>query len=300
MRMHHIAKASLTVSLLLATLGSMTACSTNAATGRSQLNVLSREKEIAIGSEAGPQFLAEGGGELGDKVIVEYVSNIGKRLAALSENPDLPWEFHVMDSDVINAFALPGGKVFISRGLLARMTNEAQLAGVLGHEIGHVTARHANDRFANQILVTGAVVGVSVAASQSDNDAVQIGVPAASAIAGSLWTLSYGRGQEHESDSLGLRYMTRAGYDPMGQVQVMQILDEASGESKQPEFLSTHPDPGNRVERLKEIIATEYAHTQNNSRFVLNQAEFEKHVVSRLAKLPQPKHSAESAGQAAE
>ncbi len=268
-------------------------CSTNPATGRSQLNVLSREQEIAIGSEAGPEFLEQGGGELKDPVINEYVENIGRRMAAISEFPDLPWAFHVMDSEVINAFALPGGKVFISRGLLAEMTNEAQLAGVLGHEIGHVTARHANDRYAQQIAVTGLVVGASVAASQSDSDAVRYGVPAGTGLAGTLWTLSYGRNQEHESDSLGLRYMTRVGYDPMGQAQVMRILDQASEGPRPPEFLSTHPEPGNRAGRLEQIIQQEYAHTQNNPNFVLNAQRFQTTVLDRLAKLAPPQHTRE-------
>jgi len=152
---------------------SLIACSTNQATGRSQLNVLSRDEEINIGEEAAPQFLEEGGGPIPDQQIQQYVSNIGQRLAALSERPDLPWEFHTLDSEIINAFALPGGKVFISRGLLSKMNNEAQLAGVLGHEVGHVTAKHINDRMAAQMGVNFAVIAAGAAASFSEEDWMQ-------------------------------------------------------------------------------------------------------------------------------
>ena len=134
-------------------------CSTNLATGQSQLNFISTQREIAIGSEASPKFLEEYGGEIPSTKIKQYVSDLGQRLAAQSERPELPWEFHVIDSQVINAFALPGGKVFISRGLMAKMTNEAQLAGVLGHEIGHVTAQHVGQRMTQGLIVQGVAAG---------------------------------------------------------------------------------------------------------------------------------------------
>jgi len=270
---------------------SLIACSTNQATGRSQLNVLSRDEEINIGEEAAPQFLDEGGGPIPDQQIQQYVSNIGQRLAALSERPDLPWEFHTLDSEIINAFALPGGKVFISRGLLSKMNNEAQLAGVLGHEVGHVTAKHINDRMAAQMGVNVAVIAAGAAASFSEEDWMQaLGIGAQAG--GTLFLLRYSRNQEHESDWLGVRYMVEAGYDPQGQVQVMRILGDASGGGGV-EWLQTHPLPQSRVDELQELIDTKYAYTQNNPNFVRNEQAFQTNVLDRLDNLPAPKHPPE-------
>jgi len=267
----------------------LAACSTNPATGRSQLNVLSREQEIEIGQDAAPEFLEQGGGPIPDDSINRYVSEIGQRLAALSERPDLPWEFHTLDSKVINAFALPGGKVFISRGLMAEMTNEAQLAGVLGHEVGHVTAKHINDRMAAQMGVNLAVIAAGAAASFSEEDWMRaLGVGAQAG--GALFLLSYSRGQEHESDTLGVRYMVEAGYDPMGQVQVMQILADASGSAGGVEWLQTHPLPQSRVDELEQLIESQYAYTQNNPNFVTRPDAFQTHVLDRLKQLPPPAH----------
>ena len=156
----------LTRSLAAATLlvGStmLGACTTNAATGRTQLNLLSRSEEIQIGQEAAPELIIAYGGRVPSDELQNYVTDIGMKLAAQTEgeNPSLPWSFIFLNSDVINAFALPGGQVFITRGLVERMDNEAQLAGVLGHEIAHVTARHANNRLVRQ-------AGLSLAAAVS-------------------------------------------------------------------------------------------------------------------------------------
>ena len=268
-------------------------CSTNQATGRSQLNVLSPEREIEIGEKAAPQFLEEGGGPIPDPAIQKYVADLGHRLAALSERPDLPWEFHTLDSEMINAFALPGGKVFISRWLMKEMTNEAQLAGVLGHEVGHVTAKHINDRMAQQMIVAAVVAGAGVAASTSDDEYIRILGGTAAGAGGTLYLLSFSRSQEHESDDLGIRYMVKAGYNPQGQVQVMEILKEASGKGGV-EWLQTHPLPDSRIRELQELIDDQYAYTKNNPNFKLGEASFKANVLDRLAKLPDPKHPPQS------
>lgn len=289
--MHLLKALSHPLLMLLLLLAPLAGCKTNDATGRSQLSFLSWEDEVRLGNEAAPEFLEQGGGELPDQQVLNYVRDLGNRLAAESEMPDIAWEFHVLDSQVINAFALPGGKVFMSRGLMEKMTNEAQLAGVIGHEIGHVTARHANDRYAQQIGVTLGVVAVGVAASQSDDDAVKIGAPAAAAAVGTLWTLSYSRGQELESDQLGVRYMTAAGYNPRGQIEVMQILNEASGGRAGAEFLATHPHPETRIARLEQLISTQYALVAQDPRYITNPTGFQRDVLDRLAQLPPAKHS---------
>jgi beta-barrel assembly-enhancing protease len=168
-----------------------------------------------------------------------------------TERPDLPWQFGVLDSPNVNAFAVPGGTIFITRGLLERMRNEAELAGVLGHEIGHVIARHSSERLAKQQLTQG-LLGALVVGS-GDFTTAQIGQ-----VVGSMINMSYGREDEIESDALGIRIMAEAGYDPRGMMRVMEVLAKASGGSRQPEFMSTHPAPENRSERIKEAIAKQY------------------------------------------
>ena len=183
-------------------------CVTNPETGESQWIVLEEDKEIELGREASPKFLKEYGGDIPSPPIREYVSDIGGRLAKSSSRPKLPWEFHVVDSSVINAFALPGGKVFISRALLEKMDNEAQLAGVLGHEVAHVTARHVNDRMGQRVLVSGVLIGLGVAAQTSDEDWLKVlGVGAG--VGGTVYLLSYDRSQEHQADKYGVKYMVK-------------------------------------------------------------------------------------------
>jgi len=264
-----------------------TGCTVNPATGERVVNFISTEQELAIGEEAAPQFLEQGGGHIPDPRIQQYVSDIGQRLAKLSERPDLDWKFHTLDSAIINAFALPGGKVFITRGLLEKMDNEAQLAGVLGHEIGHVTAIHINQRLTQQAIAQGVIAGIGAAASDSDYANL---IVAGASVGSQLYMLSFSREQEHQSDTLGLRYMTRAGYDPRGQVQVMRILKAASGGGV--EFLQTHPLPQSRIDQLEQHIASKYDYTRNNPKFGLYPDRFKQNVLDRLDKLPPPEQPA--------
>lgn len=274
----------------MASLG-LGACSTNPTTGRSQLNLLSREDEVRLGTDARPQMLQEYGGEVKNADLRNYVIEIGKKLAAQTEgdNPSLPWEFALLDSDVINAFAIPGGKVFVSRGLAAKMTNEAQMAGVLGHEIGHVTARHINEKMTRSTLANAGlgIIGVAIG---SGGDAIA----GLADQAVQLTLLSYDRGQESEADELGMRYMSKVGYNPAGQLQVMQILKAAAGAGKQPEFMSTHPLPETRIKRIEELLATRYKDTQNNPAFKTGEAEFKARFLSKLAAIEQQERLADA------
>ncbi len=260
--------------------GFLTGCTLNEATGRRQFNLLSTATEIQMGLEAKPQIVAEYGGAVDDPALNAYVSGIGQRLAAETEGagPGFPWSFTVLDSDVINAFALPGGQVFITRGLMARLDNEAQLAGVLGHEVGHAVAEHGDERISQQLLFTIGMAAVTIASAESDDDVVREGVPLLVGVGGQGFLLSFGRDQEHEADKLGVRYMVRNGYNPMGQLQVMQILAEASGGARSPEFLSTHPHPENRVERLRDMIKGKYAYTQDNAEYQFYAERFQANV----------------------
>ena len=266
-------------------------CSINPATGERQLNMLSEGQEISIGDEAAPQFLDEYGGEIPSSAIRDYVSDLGERLAAVSERPDLPWEFHVVDSAVINAFALPGGKVFMSRGLLEKMTNEAQLAGVLGHEIGHVTAQHIGQQMTRQQLVAVGAVAAGVAAQVSDETWVKV-LGAGAGVGGGVYLLKFGRDQESQADTLGLRYMSKLGYNPVGQVQVMEILKNASERGGgAPEFLSTHPLPETRIKRLIDEIREDYPDHDNPQVYKFAEDRFEREVLDRLEDLPRARHT---------
>lgn len=272
-------------------------CSVNPATGERAFTLLSWEDERRLGSEAAPQFTQEFGGEVPDTALQRYVDGIGHSMAATVEPgvPELDWEFTLLDSDVVNAFALPGGKVFITRGLASRFENEAQLAGVLGHEIGHVTARHGNQRISKQIgfnvLLAGLAIGVGVSEEDSTfRRAGEIGLPAL-AIGGNVVLLSYGRNEEIEADYLGMRYMSNAGYDPRGQLQVMEILSEAAAGPRPPEFLSTHPHPETRIDRIRELLAGEFAHTQNNPDYGLFEDRYRTQFLGRLSALPPSAHS---------
>jgi len=280
--------AALALGLTLGPVG----CTTNEATGRSQLLAFDRAEEVAIGQEAMPQLVAEYGGEVPDPSLRGYIEQVGVSMVPYTEadNPSLPWEFTLLDSDVINAFALPGGKVFMSRGLAERMTNEAQLASVLGHEIGHVTARHTSERVGHAmgIQVFASVVGA--VAGYSSSQIVAEAVPQIVGAGGQGYLLKYGRDQELEADRLGMRYMVRAGYDPIGLKQTMQILAEAAGDGRQPEFLSTHPHPESRIEQAERLLAREYAETQNNPEYKLHEGRFRQRFLSIVATLPPARH----------
>lgn len=231
----------------------------NPVTGEEQHIRLSAEDEVALGLEARDELTQQFGGLYPSRQVQAYVDGVGDRLVSQSTAAEAPYpfEFHVLnDPATVNAFALPGGQVFITTALLSRMTNEAQLAGVLGHEITHVIARHGAEHLAKQQLGNFLMVAVGVAASEDGRTAGNAQILAQ--VVNSLVSLQYGRADETESDRWGFDFMTEAGYNPQGIVEVMRILQEAAGGGGQPEFLSSHPDPGNRIRTLQDMIAAEY------------------------------------------
>jgi len=227
------------------------ACATNPATGERQLALIGEQQEIAIGRDA-DRDIAASLGLYPDDEVQRYVDRVGQQLAAASERPDLPWTFRVVDDPVVNAFALPGGFIYVTRGLLTHLENEAELAGVIGHEIGHVTGRHGVERMSRAQL---AGLGLGIGA------AVEPGLARYAGLAQTgmqLMFLKYGRDDERQADSLGLRYMTRKGYDPRQLVEVFDVLERvsaASGAGRIPGWLSTHPAPENRRQLTEAALA---------------------------------------------
>jgi predicted Zn-dependent protease len=235
---------------------------TNPVTGQKQSINWSIDQEIALGLQAAPRMAAEFGGESTDKHYRQLVEQVGARIvgslpptARSSDGTQIyPYTYHVLaDQQTVNAFALPGGQIFITEALLKRLETEGQLAGVLGHETGHVVGRHSAAQAAKGELLQGLVGATTVAASGS-RDGGQM-AQYASAMVANMLTLKYGRGDELQADQLGLQFMSLAGYDPRSMIGVMKILEKASGGSPRPEFTSTHPNPGNRIDHINEEIA---------------------------------------------
>ena len=205
------------------------------------------DKEIQIGLASAPQMAQQHGGLHPNNEYQALVDNVGNKLVNNSIARETPYkyEFHLLaDSKTINAFALPGGQIFITYALFSKLENEDQLAGVLGHEIGHVLGRHSNERITNADFWKYFVMGVS---------AVDMGSIAQQYGQGTL--LKNGRGDELESDDLGVLFMINSGYNPEEMIEVMEILKDAAGPNKIPEFQSTHPDPENRIQKIKEAIS---------------------------------------------
>jgi beta-barrel assembly-enhancing protease len=229
--------------------------SKNEITGETQYVDLSPEEEIAMGLQAAPQMAQEYGGEYPDAQVTQGVEAIGNRVVERSIAGKTPYQFdfHLLaDPQTINAFALPGGQIFITAALLDKLETEGQLAGVLGHEVGHVVARHSSEHLAKQKLTQGITGAIGTAAGSIQTAQM------AAAVA-QMVNLKYGRDDELEADKLGVKFMVDAGYDPRSLIGVMEILAESNGGARQPEFMSSHPDPGNRAERIQQAIDALYS-----------------------------------------
>lgn len=285
---------TLLTTIALAATATLTGCATDPTTGDSFISLFSWDQEASLGLEAAAGFTQEFGGELPNESVQAYVTQVGSSMLPHIEEgvpDDLPWEFTILNSDVINAFALPGGQVFITRGLAAELENEAQLAGVLGHEIGHVTARHGNQQMSKSVLLQGGLAVGALVVGVADEDSVvrqygQYGLPVAQ-VGGQLVLLSYGRDAEYQADELGMRYMSRAGYKPSGQRGVMQILASMSaGGQRPPVWLSTHPYPDDRIARINRLLETTFADAENDPDHVLNAEAYQQRMLRPLASMP--------------
>jgi predicted Zn-dependent protease len=246
----------------------LSACATNPATGKREFSLVSQDDEVAIGQQEAQKVTASMT-LLQSQPVQDMAKRIGMEMAKASERPTLPWSFTVLDDPVVNAFALPGGPIFITRGILTHMNSEAELASVLGHEIGHVTARHSASQMSKQQVAS---LGLGVASVISPTAAQYAGVAQQGL---GILMLKYGRDDERQADDLGYRYMTRASWDPREAVKMFQMLQKTSGTDKEgrpPEWMSTHPDPGDRAERaaarLKELAVNPDSLRRNREQFL--------------------------------
>jgi predicted Zn-dependent protease len=220
---------------------------TNPYTGRSQTINMSSDQEIAIGLQSVPQMTQQYGGLHPNNQYQALVDKVGSNLIKNSIARDTPYkyEFHLLnDPNTINAFALPGGQIFITYALFSKLENEDQLAGVLGHEVGHVLGRHSAERIAESDFWRTVSTGASVGA---DMGGLVNGI-------GQQTLLKNGRGDELESDDLGVLFMLKSDYNPEEMIGVMEILKAAAGPNRVPEFQSSHPDPDNRIEKIRASI----------------------------------------------
>ncbi len=248
---------------------SVLACTANPATGRRQLNFYSQADEIQLARQSDEQVRRQLG-LVDDPKLQGWVSAIGKRLAAQSERPDLPWSFEVVDDPAVNAFAVPGGFVYVTRGILGHLSTDGELAAVLGHEIGHVTAQHSvNQMSKQQLAVGGLLVGMALSP-----DLARAGEVAQQGLG--LLFLKFSRDDESQADNLGMRYVLKAGYEPREMPKVFALLDRvsaASGSERIPNWLATHPNPVDREQRAEKHIAEHgYPHGE------VGEADYLRHV----------------------
>jgi predicted Zn-dependent protease len=243
-------RTKLYLTLLLILLLPATSCAINPATGKRQFSLIGESQEVAMGQEADGAIVAQMGLYGGDD-LQDYIQGIGSRMAAVSERPQLDWTFRVVNDGTVNAFALPGGYIYITRGIMTHLNSEAELATVVGHEIGHVTARHSVNQMSKAQL---AQVGLGVGMALSP-ELAQFGQYAEMGLG--LMFLKFGRDDERQSDDLGLRYMIKAGYDPRPAPRVFDMLEavsRSSGGDRLPGLFSTHPAPENREAHLQNQI----------------------------------------------
>ena len=246
-------------------------CARNPITGKSELSLVSESQEIQMGQQ-GAKEVAQSIGFYNDAKVQSYVANIGKRMAAVSERPNLPWEFHVLDDASVNAFAIPGGFIYVTRGLMSSINTEAELATVVGHEIAHVTNRHSVQQISKSQL---AQLGLGIGSILS-SDIAKFGQLAGAGLG--LLFLKYGRDAENQADAGGFRYALGQNYDVREMPKVFETLgriSESGGGGRLPEWLATHPEPGNRIEHIEKMLDSV---PLDQRKLIVAREEYLKHV----------------------
>ena len=266
--------------VLLLSVLPLTGCAVNPVTGNKQLMLVSSAQELEIGKKYAPEIEKQLYGRLDDKGIQDYVNSVGQKVGRVSHMPNLKFSYVVVNHDMTNAMALPGGYVSITRGMLEKLTNESQLAAILAHETVHVTARHSASAMSQQIGMS-ALLAVALREGSSQ------GVATAANYATQLIALKYSRSNEIEADQYGMDYMVKAGYNPKGMIETMEIL-QAESKTGRIEFFSTHPNPANRKDLLNRHINLQGYNYKFQGQTV-GADEYQAKVISPLESIPQKK-----------
>ncbi|MCP4708742.1 MAG: M48 family metalloprotease [Planctomycetes bacterium] len=225
-------------------------CATNPVTGKNQLMLVGQDWELQVGRQYSPEVQKQLGGEIANWQLQNYVTSVGQKIAMVSHLPELEFHFVAVNDESVNAMALPGGYVFVTRGMLEQLTSEAQLAGVLAHETAHITARHSASAVSNQIGIDLVLSAAGQKASSGTMDIARMGA--------GLIGLSYNRTQERQADTIGLEYMVKAGYSPYGMVETIEILQQQNA-VRPIELFSSHPNPANRkADIIEHMSGTSY------------------------------------------
>lgn len=257
----------------LALAAAAVSCAVNPVTGEREFMLLSQSDEVALGKETHPQILRTYG-RYADPELEAYVATLGRTMAKLSDRPDLEYAFHVLDSPVVNAFAVPGGYVYLTRGILGYLNNEAELAGVIGHEIGHIAARHSAQQY-TRMQAAQLGLGLGMVLSKSFRKYAQL-----AEFGVGLLFLSFSRANERQADDLGVLYSSKAGYDArhMGDFFItLQRLNPGEDRSGLPSWLSTHPDPPDRIAAIQKA-ADSWRASNPQARLAVNRDAYLKRL----------------------
>ena len=249
-------------------------CAVDPVTGDKRLMLVSPEDEVKLGKAYAPQIERRWAGRIPDENLQSYVNQVGQRMARVCHHPEFSYRYTAVQDSMVNAFAVPGGHIFITRGLLDKLNSEAELASVLAHETGHVVAQHTAAAISRETVMAALVVAASVSGAGVD-------VGGASAFVAQCLSLQYTRDDETEADWAGLSYMTQAGYDPNGMISTMRILQKLQTE-RPIEFFSTHPNPETRIADIRERIERRFA---NVGQLKTGKSEYEERVLTVLKDL---------------
>ena len=257
---------------LIFTLIIIPSCATNPVTGKKELMLISEKEELSIGKKADKEIRKEYRIYKYDD-LNSYINEVGKRLLKYVHRKNLKYSFTLLDSPVVNAFSIPGGYVYITRGILAYMNNEAQLASVLGHELGHINARHAANMISKQILFN---IGLATAYITSKDFRKYAGI---AVVGGNLLFLKFSRNDEYQADELGVEYATEAGYDTYEMAKFFKILDRLEKEQHfhLPEWFATHPSPPHRIKKVK-ILTAQWQKRVHYKKFIIGKVRYLKHI----------------------
>ncbi|HBG27479.1 MAG: hypothetical protein A2Y10_02800 [Planctomycetes bacterium GWF2_41_51] len=247
-------------------------CQTNPVTGETEFVIISPEREKEMGADYAKEVEKELGKSVQDVQLQNYISSVGQSVAKVSHMADYGFSYKAIDHNSVNAFAIPGGYIYITTGMLKQMNNEAQLAAVLGHETAHVTARHIANQMTRDLMIN---LGLTAASYRVPTTALRV-----AGIVAQLEGMSFTRTQERQADQVGLDYLVKAGYTPNGMIETMEILERQS-ESKPIEFLSTHPSPENRIELIRENIFNNRYSTSGK----VGAEEYSANVIEKLKQI---------------